>query len=166
MKEISKVTTDQQLSDLLGVSKVTIASWRKRGSVPLEKVLLFSQKSMVSIDNVLFGSGGIKTHDVDNEWSYGLAVYLYHKASGNFLYGDGWNTCLWWGRIFPHLVQHYEYEVTQTSHIEGVSIDEATEKMRDAIDDLAPSDIIKLIERRFEIPRYDPYEISVTVPSR
>ena len=96
MKERGGFETDAELAEFLGVSKVTIASWRKRNSVPIDKCIVFSQKKMISLDRLIFGDETDLNlgESIVNAWAIGVAIHFYEVAHGNFLYGDKWRTSL------------------------------------------------------------------------
>lgn len=150
MKEVTGTKTDLELGKAIGVSKTTVASWRKRNSVPLDQCLLASQKFFSSLDYVVYGESagrGIATHSVCNEHAYGIALYFYEKCREQFMIGDKYNTCLWWGLIFPRAIQYYENEIHGLSIAKDVSTGEAMEMVRDAIDALKPADFIPKLNR-------------------
>lgn len=152
MKKRGDFNTDAELADFLGVSKVTIASWRKRNSVPVEKCILFSQKKMISLDSMIFeGSGDIIINvSHDNVWAVGVSIHFYQAASGSFLYGDKWRTSLWWGKTFPMLVKYYEAEVFSLSSKNGISLEDAAIQIMKVVDGLEPGDMIALLEDRMQ----------------
>lgn len=152
MREALGVKNDVELADALGVSKSTISSWKKRGAVPLEKCLAVSQATMCSLEVILHGSGGVRTHDVSDDFVYPILFYIYEHCRENLLYGDKWGSCQWWGRVFPHLKQHYEYELFQIAETADISIEEASIRCRDAIDELQPAELVAFIEKKFVRP--------------
>lgn len=56
MKKMSKVTTDVELAELLGVKKSSISAYKDRG-IPKDKLALFSQKYQVSLTWLEEGKG-------------------------------------------------------------------------------------------------------------
>lgn len=149
MKALGKLKTDSGLADFLGVSKVTIASWRKRGSVPIDKCLFFAQKTMTDIETILFGCAGYANKiRSDNMFAIGVALHFINRARECFLYGDEWQTSLWWGRKFPYLISYYETTVFAVSENDGLSFDDAAINVMKAIDVLEPADMIELLEKQ------------------
>lgn len=152
MKEVTNTSTDAELASAISVNKTTVASWRKRNQVPLDHILLASQKYLTSIEYVVYGDSagrGTLTHGVDNDHAYGIVMYFYERCREHILYGDKYNTCLWWGRIFPRAVQYYENEIHSLSVTKEISTEEAMEMVRAAIDALEPGDFIPKLNNWF-----------------
>lgn len=149
MKEIGDIKTDSGLADFIGVSKVTVASWRKRGSVPVDKCLLFSQKTLSDVQSIIFNDVGNRHNSQrDDVWAIGTAIHFVNRAQEFFLYGDKWQTSLWWGRAFPFLKLYYEAEVFAIAESEDIDVDDAAILVMKAIDTLEPGDMIELLEKR------------------
>ncbi len=149
MKVLGDLKTDTALADFIGVSKVTVASWRKRGSVPIDKCLVFSQKTLTDIQSIVFDdAGNIHSLYRDDVWAIGVAIHFITRAQECFLYGDKWQTSLWWGRAFPFLKLYYEAEVFAVAESEDSDIDDAAIVVMKAIDVLEPGDMIELLEKR------------------
>lgn len=149
MKEIGRFKTDSALAEFIGVSKVTIASWRKRESVPVDSCLVFSQKTMSDIQSILFDDTGYShTSYRTDAFAFGTAIHFINRAKEYFLYGDKWQTSLWWGRAFTFLKSYYESEVCSVSESEGISCEDAAIVVMKAIDTLEPADMIELLENR------------------
>ncbi|HDZ3728611.1 TPA: helix-turn-helix domain-containing protein [Vibrio harveyi] len=50
-----QTNSDQELADKLGVAKQTIATWKKRGKVPLDNIVDAAVNYRLSVDFLLFG---------------------------------------------------------------------------------------------------------------
>ncbi|MBI1208371.1 MAG: hypothetical protein GC191_13935 [Azospirillum sp.] len=57
MKPEADAQNDTELAQKLGVPRPTLTSWRKRGSVPLEKCLEFADRHLISLQWLLTGDG-------------------------------------------------------------------------------------------------------------
>lgn len=152
MRDIGKFRSDTDLGEFLGVSKITVASWRKRNSIPLEKLILFAQKTMTSLDVLVFEEGANLNFAQENSDStaFSVAIYFYKKASENFLFGDVWQTSLWWGRVFNSLVNYYSYEIFSVAEKEDMHFEEAAIEIMKVIDDLDPKDMTKLLKEKIK----------------
>lgn len=60
MKEACGAATDHDLASFLGVPRATVASWKRRGSIPQDYVLAFAAKCGVSLDWIIRGEGNAK----------------------------------------------------------------------------------------------------------
>lgn len=150
MKEQGNFGTDAELADYLDVSKVTIASWRKRNSIPLDKLILFTQKALVPIENLIFdGKGGVKFNQKsDNYWAIAVAMHFYKNAADHFLHGDKDQTLFWWGKVFPALISYYEQEISVVSEKENLELEVAAIKIMRVIETLKPDEMVNIVESR------------------
>lgn len=59
IKQIENVTTFKDVADILNVSEVNISQWRKRNSIPYDKLIKYCKKNDVSFDWLITGRGPI-----------------------------------------------------------------------------------------------------------
>ncbi len=59
LMESLEVVSDSELARALGVNRQTLASWRKRDSVPYSICVNFSEEKNISLDWLLTGRGGM-----------------------------------------------------------------------------------------------------------
>lgn len=156
MKTIAGLKTDIQLANILGVSKVTVAAWRRRKAVPIEKILKFCNIKMVSFNSVVNGDSGYGLSGAAHEitrYSTALSLYFYERVRENILYIDRWNTSFWWSSKIPMLIQYYENQIVdmtfskQNEEADFSSTDSAAQKIRETIDNLGPTELVEVIER-------------------
>jgi hypothetical protein len=55
--QVAQVTTDVNLAGLLNVKPSTVATWRRRNSIPFKKIVAFCQSRHVSLSHVICGQG-------------------------------------------------------------------------------------------------------------
>lgn len=59
LMELLEVANDSELARALGVNRQTLASWRKRDSVPYSICVNFSEEKNISLDWLLTGRGAM-----------------------------------------------------------------------------------------------------------
>ncbi|EAS1877712.1 bacteriophage CI repressor [Salmonella enterica] len=60
LMEVFKVNNDTELAKALGVNRQTLASWRRRESVPYSLCIIIAEQYGVSLDWLLSGREGVK----------------------------------------------------------------------------------------------------------
>lgn len=55
LAELTEASNDAQLADHLGVTRQVISKWKKRGTIPYEKIIDFAHREDISVDWLLFG---------------------------------------------------------------------------------------------------------------
>lgn len=134
MKRLSGRKTDAELADFLDLSKVTIATWRKRDQVPMTQVVQFARRANLSVDSVLFPHPQQGSGSVDDEMVIGLALYVYDKVSGAILFGHAWKKSLTWGRLWPHLIRYVSESVRSKLNAGRVSAATAVSQVKEQVD--------------------------------
>lgn len=56
--KLSGVSTDAEIARVLGVSPQTLSTWKRRGTIPYERVCDYAVNNDVSLDYLLLGLGG------------------------------------------------------------------------------------------------------------
>lgn len=59
--KLSNVSTDAEIANVLGVSPQTLSTWKRRETIPYEKVCDFAVLNDVSLDYLLLGSSSAKS---------------------------------------------------------------------------------------------------------
>ena len=59
--KLSNVSTDAEIAHVLGVSPQTLSTWKRRETIPYEKVCDFAVLNDVSLDHLLLGSSSAKS---------------------------------------------------------------------------------------------------------
>ncbi|MEX1035445.1 MAG: helix-turn-helix domain-containing protein [Sneathiella sp.] len=152
MRKQGNFNSDAELAEFLKVSKVTIASWRKRNSIPLDKLIYFSQKTMTSIESLIFETGGgiAFVQNPNNYWAIAVAVHFYRTAADHFLYGDAKQTSIWWGKVFPSLVTYYEHEIFAVAAKEDLELEDAAIEVMKIVETLDPAEMTDILKNRLE----------------
>jgi phage repressor protein C with HTH and peptisase S24 domain len=60
IKELKKVSGDQEVADLLGMSRTALAERKRRESIPYDELVIFSDREGVLIDWLLTGEGEMR----------------------------------------------------------------------------------------------------------
>lgn len=132
------VKTDKQLADILGVSHVTISAWRKRDSVPIDRLIYAAGKLLKNVEIFIYeyGSNTKISGQTDNEEAYAVALTFFEEARryGSLL--DDWSESFRWGRVFPKLVEYYETEISTISYAEDAEWKDSAKKIISAIKDM------------------------------
>jgi len=55
IKEYKGITNDLEVANLLGLSKTAFSERKRRNSVPIDKITIFSERESISVDWFLFG---------------------------------------------------------------------------------------------------------------
>ena len=97
--KLSGVDTDAEIARALGVSPQTLSTWKRRGTIPYERVCDFAVNQDVSLDYLLLGIGGSSyVGGVDPVLLEGIGLEF--KASAPELQG-AYNLALVYNRISP-----------------------------------------------------------------
>lgn len=56
--KLSSVSTDAEIANVLGVSPQTLSTWKRRGTIPYERICSFATSKDVSLDYLLLGVSG------------------------------------------------------------------------------------------------------------
>lgn len=84
MKTVVGVKSDLELSNALGAPKQTVASWRKRESIPLERLIDFAISNGASLDWLVLGAG-----DAARQHQQGATAAEGACTASPFRLGDG-----------------------------------------------------------------------------
>jgi len=60
IKEIEGVKTFKEVANILSVSEVNISQWRKRGSIPYEKLIEYCKNKDIVLDWLITGRGAMR----------------------------------------------------------------------------------------------------------
>lgn len=55
MREVEQVQNDKELAERIGVEAGTLSKWKNRNSLPIDKIVAFSNENSVSIDWLISG---------------------------------------------------------------------------------------------------------------
>jgi transcriptional regulator with XRE-family HTH domain len=75
IKVLKNIKKDADLAKMLGVEPNTVTTWRKRGSLPYEKIIAFCEREKVSLDALFMGEGRIEAMSAQVETPGKGAVY-------------------------------------------------------------------------------------------
>jgi transcriptional regulator with XRE-family HTH domain len=73
LKEAMNIDRDANLAEAIGVSRQVLSTWRKRGTVPYEKLCEVAREKRLSLDWLLLGRAPLPSDD--NELAELLADY-------------------------------------------------------------------------------------------
>jgi Bacteriophage CI repressor helix-turn-helix domain len=59
--------TDAKLSDYWDITPTTVTNWRKRNSIPFERIITFCEAEGISLDYIFTGKGEMIRRDVEGD---------------------------------------------------------------------------------------------------
>jgi len=63
----SGIKTDAKLSDYWNITPTTVTNWRKRNSIPFERIITFCEDEGISLDYIFTGKGEMIRRDVEGD---------------------------------------------------------------------------------------------------
>lgn len=154
MKAVLNVSTDTELAVALNVSKQTVSSWKRRQAVPQKIIVYVATKTMSDIEFFIKKSYRQRNYAPTvglESLGVPVALCLYSIAKDYIKFGNEISTLLWWGDLFPNIVEYYDREIhTALCEVDQDDVPfDLIGPMIEALQQMSPTEIAKLVEDHF-----------------
>lgn len=140
MKKALEITTDIELARMLGVSKTTVSSWRKRNVIPYHECVKVAYYARDYLDWIISGTEpkgypGLYDGHIDHKL---LSVMMYDVMSGKLpsLGNDDWKKAEFLAKWVTQQYNRYEAMMSEAVAQGRMTRDEYIDALRRAVETL------------------------------